>query len=255
VSGANRGLGLEVCLQLSERGYRVLLTARKSRDGEAAAAELGRKGIRAEFRRLDVDDPASPATLAKRLGSDGVKLDVLVNNAAVSLDGFDESVARQTISTNFLGPLRVTDALLPHLRDGGNIVMVSSGAGELTGFSAKLRKSILDPGLTRERLVALMERFVADVADGSFRREGWPGSAYKVSKAGLNALTRILAAELAPRHIRVNAVCPGWVRTDMGGAHAPRSLAEGARSIVWAALLAEGGPSGGFFRDGRPIPW
>ena len=255
VTGANRGLGLEVCRQLGERGYRVLLTARNARDGEAAAAELGRSGVHAEFRPLDVDDAASPLALAGRLAADGVMLGVLVNNAAISLDGFDASVARRTIGTNFFGPLRVIDALLPLLRDCANLVMVSSGAGELTGFSAKLRTNFLDPELSRAGLVSLMERFIADVADGTYRREGWPGSAYKVSKAGLNALTRSLAAELAPRHIRVNAVCPGWVRTDMGGSHAPRSLAEGAGSIVWAAVLDDAGPSGGFFRDGRPIPW
>lgn len=100
-----------------------------------------------------------------------------------------------------------------------------------------------------------MERFIAEVESGRYRQSGWPGSAYRVSKAGLNALTRLPAAELAPRRIRVNAVCPGWVRTDMGGSSAPRSLAEGAASIVWAALIDDGGPSGGFFRDGRRISW
>jgi NAD(P)-dependent dehydrogenase (short-subunit alcohol dehydrogenase family) len=255
VTGANRGLGLEVCRQLGERGYRVFLTARNSHGGKAAAAELARNGARVEFLPLDVGDAASVQALADRLSTDAVKLDVLVNNAGISLDGFDETVARETIATNFFGPLRVADALIPHLRDGANLVMVSSGAGELTGFSAKLRKTFLDPGLTRDRLVSLMQRFIADVGDGTYRKEGWPGSAYKVSKAGLNALTRILAGELAPRQIRVNAVCPGWVKTDMGGSYAPRSLAEGARSIVWAALLDTNGPSGGFFRDGRPIAW
>jgi NAD(P)-dependent dehydrogenase (short-subunit alcohol dehydrogenase family) len=255
VTGANRGLGLEVCRQLAGRGYRVLLTARNARDGEAAAAGLGRNGNNVEFRRLDVRDVASVQALAAQLAVDEVRLDVLVNNAGISRDGFDETVARETLATNFFGPLRVADALIPHLRDGANLVMVSSGAGELNGFSAKLRKTFLDPGLDRDRLVSLIEEFIADVADGSYRDKGWPGSAYKVSKAGLNALTRILASELASRHIRVNAVCPGWVQTDMGGSYAPRSLAEGGRSIVWAALLDASGPSGGFFRDGRPIPW
>ena len=255
VTGANRGLGLETCRQLGDRGYRVFLAARSSPDGEAAAAELARSGLRVEFRPLDVDDEASAVALADRLAAEGVMLDVLVNNAGISLDGFDERVARETMRTNFLGPMRVTDALIPRLRDGANIVMVSSGAGELTGFSAKLRNTLLDPELTRASLVSLADTFIANVADGSYQRAGWPGSAYKVSKAALNALTRILARELKPRHIRVNAVCPGWVKTDMGGAYATRSLSEGARSIVWAAVLDADGPSGGFFRDGRPIPW
>jgi len=255
VTGGNRGLGLETCRQLADRGYHVFLTARRAEDGEAAAAGVERSGLRIGFRPLDVDDPASIAALAEGLARDNVTLDVLVNNAAVSLDGFDETVARETIRTNFLGPMQVTDALASRLRDGANLVMVSSGAGELTGFSAKLRSAFLDPSLTRAALVALADAFIADVADGTFQRKGWPGSAYKVSKAALNALTRILAAELRPRAIRVNAVCPGWVRTDMGGPHASRSVAEGARSIVWAATLPADGPSGGFFRDGRPIPW
>ena len=255
VTGANRGLGLETCRQLGERGYRVVLTARNRRDGKAAAAELARSGVVADFRPLDVDDAASARALADGLAVEGRHLDVLVNNAGISRDGFDETVARETIDTNFFGPMRVTDAVQARLRHGSNIVMVSSGAGELSGFSASLRQAILDRALTRERLVEMMETFIAAVATGAYRRDGWPGSAYKVSKAGLNALTRILAHELAPRRIRVNAVCPGWVKTDMGGAHASRSLAEGARSIVWAAVLGADGPTGGFFRDGRSIPW
>jgi len=255
VTGANRGLGLETCRQLGDLGYRVFLTARSSPDGEAAAADLVRSGLNVEFRPLNVSDQVSAKALPDRLAADGVMLDVLVNNAGISLDGFDERVVRETLGTNFFGPMRVTDALIPHLRDGANIVMVSSGAGELTGFSAKLRNTFLDPDLTRDRLVSLADAFIASVGDGSFQRAGWPGSAYKVTKAALNALTRILASELKPRHIRVNAVCPGWVKTDMGGAYASRSLDEGARSIVWAAVLGADGPSGGFFRDGRPIPW
>jgi NAD(P)-dependent dehydrogenase (short-subunit alcohol dehydrogenase family) len=218
-------------------------------------AELERTGRTVGFRPLDVDNEASIAALGAGLARDGIALDVLVNNAAISLDGFDERVARETIRTNFLAPMHVTDGLAPRLRDHANLVMVSSGAGELTGFSAKLKNAFLDPGLTRAALVALTEDFIGEVADGTFQRKGWPGSAYKVSKAALNALTRILAGELKPRGIRVNAVCPGWVKTDMGGPYASRTVAEGARSILWAATLADDGPSGGFFRDGRPIPW
>lgn len=255
VTGANRGLGFETCRQLGKRGYRVILTSRGEPEGRAATASLGAEDTAADYRRLDVDDPGSIAALAATLGVDRVSLDVLVNNAAVELDGFDAEVARRTTDINFFGPLHVTDALLPLIPDGGTIVMVSSGAGELRAFSRELRAKFVAEGLTRDALVALIVTFVRDVEEGTYRKAGWPQSAYKVSKAGLNALTRILAAELAPHRIKVNAVCPGWVRTDMGGPHAPRSLAEGAASIVQAAILDANGPTGGFFRDGRPIPW
>jgi carbonyl reductase 1 len=117
-----------------------------------------------------------------------------------------------------------------------------------------LRERLFSPELTRDDLVQLVRTFVADVESGRHTAAGWPSSAYRVSKVGLNALTRVLARELAPRRIRVNAVCPGWVRTDMAGAGATRSVEAGAASIVWAAAR-EDGPTGGFFRDGRPIPW
>lgn len=255
VTGANRGLGFETCRQLGERGYGVILTSRGEREGQAAIAKLAAENVPVEYRHLDVGDPGSIAALAASLGADRVRLDVLVNNAAVELDGFNGEVARRTTAINFFGAMHVTDALLTFMPDGATVVMVSSGAGELSGFSRELRAKFLDEDLTRDGLVALVGTFVRDVAEGTYRKAGWPQSAYKVSKASLNALTRILAAELAPRHIKVNAVCPGWVRTDMGGPHAPRSLAKGAASIVWAAVLDANGPTSGFFRDGKPIPW
>ena len=255
VTGANRGLGFETCRQLGKHGYRIVLTSRDEVQGRAAAARLVAENIAVDYRRLDVDDRGSIATLAGHLGADRVRLDVLVNNAAVALDGFDAEVARRTTNIDFFGPLHVTNALVPLVPDGGTVVMVSSGAGELSGFSRELRAKFLEEGLSQDALVGLVATFVRDVVEGTYRKAGWPQSAYKVSKASLNALTRILAAEFAPRRIKVNAVCPGWVRTDMGGQHATRSLAEGAASIVWAALLDKNGPTGGFFRDGKPIAW
>jgi NAD(P)-dependent dehydrogenase (short-subunit alcohol dehydrogenase family) len=253
VTGANRGLGLETCRQLARRGFRVLLTSR-SDSGDVAARRLSQEGLPVQFRRMDVVDPHSTAALADQLRREDLALDVLVNNAGIALDGFNAEVARRTLEVNFFGALRVTEALLPRVSDGGNIVMVSSGLGELSGIAPALRDKFTNPRLGRDELVELMRSFIRDVERDRHSAAGWPSSAYRVSKIGLNALARVLARDLAKRRIRVNAVCPGWVRTDMGGKHAPRSTEDGAASIVWAAAL-EDGPTGGFYRDGKPIPW
>lgn len=252
VTGANRGLGLETSKELARQGLRVILTSRGD-EGERTARALANDGSLATHRPLDVTDAASVSALAEGLARDGVAIDVLVNNAGIALDGFNLDVAKRTLDVNFFGALRVTDALLPLMNDGGVIVMVSSGMGELSAFPDALRKRFLDPALSREGLVALVNAFLRDVKERRHREAGWPSSAYRVSKAALNALTRVLSRELSGRKIRVNAVCPGWVRTDMGGAGASRSVERGAASILWAT--AETGPTGGFFRDGRPIDW
>jgi NAD(P)-dependent dehydrogenase (short-subunit alcohol dehydrogenase family) len=253
VTGAGRGLGLETCRQLAERGFRVILTSR-SDDGARSARRLAEQGLAVEHRRLDVTDLASIASLDDALRKDGIALDVLVNNAGIALDGFDAEVARHTVEVNIFGAMHVTDGLLARMPDGGSVVMVSSGLGAVSCLAPPLRGRFLSPNLTRDELVALVHAFVRDVERERHSEAGWPSSAYRVSKVGLNALVRLLARELASRRIRVNAVCPGWVRTDMGGAGATRGVEEGAASIVWAAAL-ENGPTGGFFRDGDPIPW
>lgn len=241
VTGANRGIGEAVADELRERGCRVVPTSREPRQG---------------FVTLDVTRADQIEALARQLAGEG-GADVLVNNAGTSLEGFDEQVVRRTLGANFLGAMRVTDALLPVMRPGGRIVMVSSGLGSLSGVSADLRARFEDPGLTRAALLALVEEFPRDVAAGVHERHGWPSNAYRVSKIAMNALTRVLARELAgdPRRILVNATDPGWVRTRMGGRSAPRSVEHGARTPVWLALLPEGGPTGGFFRDEQPVPW
>jgi NAD(P)-dependent dehydrogenase (short-subunit alcohol dehydrogenase family) len=254
VTGGNRGLGRETSRQLGELGFHVILTSRNGDDGKSAAAELAGEGHSVEALTLDVAAPGTITAAADRLARTAAKIDVLVNNAGISLDGFNEEVARRTVDVNFFGPLRVTDALLPFIPAGGAIVMVSSGMGELAGVDPKLRARFTAPALDRDALVDLMKEFVSDVAAGKHRERGWPSSAYRVSKVGLNALVRVLSPELAKRHVIINAVCPGWVRTDMGGRAASRSVSEGAASIVWAATR-EAGPTGGFFRDGRSIPW
>jgi NAD(P)-dependent dehydrogenase (short-subunit alcohol dehydrogenase family) len=220
VTGANRGIGREVCRQLAARGHTVLLTARSAEAAAAAAKTVGAAPL-----RLDVTDPESVADAVATVKDRFGKLDVLVNNAAITYDTWqraitaDLGVVRQAAETNLYGPWLMTEQFLPLLRnsDHPRIVNVSSEAGSLTGMGG-----------------------------------GTP--AYTVSKAALNALTRMLAAELRAEHILVNAVCPGWVATDMGGPGG-RPVAEGAASVVWAATLPGNGPTGGFFRDGRPLPW
>jgi NAD(P)-dependent dehydrogenase (short-subunit alcohol dehydrogenase family) len=225
VTGANRGIGLELVRQLAQHGFTTVLGSRDLDKGRAAAEGLAADGIQVEPRRLDVDDDDSVRELAAELEAEHGRLDVLVNNAAILYDTWQRGVdadldlVRQALETNLLGAWRTAQACIPLLRRSGHgrIVNVSSGSGSLSGMGA-----------------------------------GTP--AYSVSKAALNALTRILAAELRSDGILVNSVCPGWVATDMGGPGG-RPVEQGAASVMWAVLLPDDGPTGGFFRDGRPVDW
>jgi NAD(P)-dependent dehydrogenase (short-subunit alcohol dehydrogenase family) len=226
VTGASRGIGFEVCRQFANRGFVVLLTARDITKAKTAAGKLANAGT-VEPLVLDVADPGSIQAAAAQVSERHGHLDVLINNAAINYDTWEtienaevEGTVMNTIATNLIGPWRMCQAFLPLLRKSreARIVNVSSESGSLANMGA-----------------------------------GPP--AYQVTKAALNALTRILAGELRGTHILVNAVCPGWVATDMGGPGAPRSAKEGAAGIIWAATLPNGGPTGGFFRDKKPIPW
>ncbi len=225
VTGANRGIGHEVCRQLAGMGLRVILTARDQEQGQAAARWMQRDGLDVAFCPLDVAEPAAVEAAYEFVEEHYGRLDVLVNNAAIYPDEeysiFDVPLATvdQTMQINLYGPLLLCRAFAPGMRrrNYGRIVNVSSEIGQLSTMGA-----------------------------------GTP--AYAMSKAALNALTRIVAAEMRG-NVKVNAVCPGWVRTDMGGAAAPRSVAQGAEGIVWLATLPADGPNGGFFRDRRPTAW
>lgn len=258
VTGGNRGIGFEICRQLGKQGVHVVLTSRTADSGEKACAELAGDGVTAEAFTLDVRDADGVAALVEHVKSRHGGLDILVNNAGVAMSGFDEEVARVTMNTNVFAPVAIYDQLLPLMRPGGRVVMVSSGMGERSFLSEALAAR-LDGETTRDGVLAMMREFVDDVAAGTHESKGWPSSAYRMSKIALNKLTEVIGAELDEadddRGILINAACPGWVRTDMGGPHATRTPAEGAETPVWLALLGEDGPQGGFFRDGKPVSW
>jgi NAD(P)-dependent dehydrogenase (short-subunit alcohol dehydrogenase family) len=254
VTGATRGIGLAIARDLARNGLRVVVGGRDAPLGAKVATELGGG---ARFQALDVTDDASIAAIAASLEAEG-GLDVLVNNAGASFDGFDASVARRTLDVNFTGMMRLTDRVLPLLHRDARIVMVSSGMGDVSILGAALREDVMRPQLGRAELVAFTDRFVADVSAGTHAKSGWPSNAYRVSKIAMNAYVRILGRELLddPRKILVNAACPGWVRTAMGGSSAPRSPEEGAKTPAWLALLPIGDArSGGLYRDEQAIDW
>jgi NAD(P)-dependent dehydrogenase (short-subunit alcohol dehydrogenase family) len=230
VTGANRGIGYEIVRQLSRKGVIAVIGARSEAKGREAAAKLKAESIEAPVVALDVEDEGAPARAVAEVKRRFGRCDILVNNAAIIADGpggFDASLfaldpanLRKTMETNVIGPLRLIQAIVPLMRENGygRIVNLSSGAGQLADMSM-----------------------------------GFP--AYRMSKTALNAMTRITAAELVGTNIKVNAVDPGWVRTDMGGPNADRSVEHGAETPVWAALLPGDGPTGGFFRDRKQIDW
>jgi NAD(P)-dependent dehydrogenase (short-subunit alcohol dehydrogenase family) len=227
VTGGNKGIGFEICRQLAACGINVVLTARSRRRGARAASKLQGEGLNVIFHPLDVTVPAEVQALARYLDATHGRCDVLVNNAGIALDRYSMSVLdtpprlfQDTLDTNFYGPLRLCQALMPMMlrRRYGRVVNLSSGLGQLE-----------------------------DMEDGS--------AAYRVSKTALNALTRMAAAAADNRNVLVNSMCPGWVRTDMGGPNAARGVEKGAETAVWLATLPDGGPSGGFFRDRKPIAW
>lgn len=252
VTGGNRGLGLGVVDRLGQRGYHVVLAARSSEDGEREAARARARGRDVAAETLDVTDSASVSRFVERLGDE--PLDAIVSNAGVALDGFDEMVVETTLAVNYFGATGIVRALEGRLRPGSRVVMVSSAMGALDGFDKRVRARFEAPA-DYAAIEAALAEFRELVSARRETSEGWPRSAYRVSKIALNAWTRLYAEEVRSKGILVNAVCPGWVRTRMGGSGASRSVREGAEGIVWAAMLPPDGPTGGFFRDGRPVAW
>ncbi len=228
VTGANRGLGWEVCKQLREKGYRIALGSRDEKKGTEAAKKLDPTGETVTWVGVDTMDSASIRSAMQTIEKKFGRLDVLVNNAGIlpsGLEGNDtlktpRKDLRDAMETNTFGAFELCQLAIPLMKKNkwGRIVNVSSGMGQLSEMAAG---------------------YVA----------------YRLSKTAMNAVTKILAEENKGAGILVNSVCPGWVQTDMGGKNAHRQIPQGAASIVWAALLPDSGPTGGFFRDGEPLSW
>jgi NAD(P)-dependent dehydrogenase (short-subunit alcohol dehydrogenase family) len=230
VTGANRGMGFETCRQLGKLGFRVVLTSRDAEKGAEAARRLRDEGLNVVAHAHDVDDPQSAEDLASFVESEYSEVHVLVNNAAAFFDieegdsasilATSKEALTRSFETNTIGAVLTALALVPLMKktDYGRIVNVSSGMGGITEMNG-----------------------------------GYPG--YRLSKAALNASTRVLSEELKDDNIKVNALCPGWVRTDMGGENAPLSPQEGVDTTVYLSTLPDDGPTGLFFRKRAPIPW
>jgi NAD(P)-dependent dehydrogenase (short-subunit alcohol dehydrogenase family) len=234
ITGANRGLGREIAGQLATGGLRVAVAARESRAAAATAEEIIAAGGDALPVTLDVSDPIAIAAAVAQLAAQGADVDVLVNNAGIQIDSdydiisLPRTTLQETLATNVVGPLLLTQAVLPGMlqRGYGRVVNMSSTLGTLH-----------------------------DIGDPDSPYAVVDSPAYRLSKGALNLLTALFARAADHPDVLVNAACPGWVRTDMGSERAPLSVTEGAETPVWLATLPAGGPSGGLFRQRRAIPW
>jgi len=226
ITGANRGIGFEICKQLAQKKIKVILTARDEAKGKAACAKLVKQGLDVVFHQLDVSDSNSRKNIVGFAQKEIGKLDILINNAGLFIDqgklaqNVELDIVRKTLEINLLGPLSLCQTFIPLMKkhNYGRIVNLSSGMGAFN-----------------------------EMAGGS--------ASYRISKTALNSMTVILASELSGSNILVNTMNPGWVRTDMGGKNATCSVERGADTAIWLATLPDNGPSGKFFRDRKEIPW
>ncbi|GAA0370747.1 SDR family oxidoreductase [Bacillus horti] len=241
VTGGNRGIGREISRQLALKGYHVLIGCRDAEKGRKTVEELSNDGLNIDLQVVDVNQVESIDQMIQRVKKEHGRLDVLVNNAGIILDrgvsilDVEETIIKETFETNFFGVLRMIHTVVPLMKHMGygRIVNLSSGLGAFEMMSGQ--------GPYKDHPL------VSQIKGSS--------SAYRISKTMLNALTSLVAHEVAGTNIKVNAVCPGSVQTDMGGSDAPSTVEEGADTAVWLATLSENGPNGGYFRDRQPIAW
>ena len=234
VTGGNRGIGYAISRSLAQRGIMVILGVRDPNKGAKACSRMQAEDLDVKFELLDVTDEDSLKTAVKHIQAQFGRLDILVNNAGILIDSAENTldvnriIVEKTLQTNVLGPLMLCQNCVGLMKTGGygRIVNMSSTLGSLS--------EIVDP-------------FSAYAGVGT--------PAYRLSKAALNAVTTLVAKEVRDDNILVNSACPGWVRTDMGGDQAPLTPEAGADTPVWLATLPDGGPTGGFFRERKRIPW
>ncbi|XP_062962563.1 carbonyl reductase [NADPH] 1 [Cynocephalus volans] len=268
VTGANKGIGFAIARELCRKfSGDVVLTARDEARGRTAVQQLQAEGLSPRFHQLDIDDLQSIRALRDFLRKEYGGLDVLINNAGIAFKVVDPTPfhiqAEVTMKTNFFGTRDACTELLPLIKPQGRVVNVSSvlSVRALKACSPELQQKFRSETITEEELVGLMNKFVEDTKNGVHQKEGWPSSAYSVSKIGVTVLSRIHARKLSEQRkedkILLNACCPGWVRTDMAGPKATKSPEEGAETPVYLALLPPGaeGPHGQFVSEMKVEQW
>jgi len=234
VTGANKGIGLEIARQLAQKDITVLIGARDQDRGIAAREQLQSEGLDVHFILIDVTRATSIIAAIGKIKDDFRRLDILVNNAGIMIDTqsgileLDPAVFHNTLETNAIGPLLLAQACIP--------IMQAKGYGRIVNMASTLGS-------------------LSEIASPDSPHGAVLSPAYRLSKTLLNGITVLLAKELRGTNILVNSACPGWVRTDLGGDQAPLAPKQGADTPVWLATLADGGPTGGFFRERQSIPW